>query len=509
MRVGVSFFFAIIMGTGVSAEWQNWILFSNSTTFGIKDPQFHKDIGFYVFRLPFLQFAAGWTFAALLVVLIVTSVFHYLNGGIRLQSPFQRVTPQVKVHLSVLLALMALTKTVQYYLAQFALTLSHRGFVDGATYTDVHAQLPALRLADADLDRAAAILFIVEHLAPGLGVPDHRGRSVGVHLDRRRHDLPGGDPALHRAAERALARSSPTSSATSKRRRTAFDLDSEHLTTKSFQYDAEARCRATSTTTATPCRTSGSTTRRRSGRRSRSRRRSTTFYEFTDVDVDRYKIGDENDEADARRRCASSTSTHLPDNSWTSQHLVYTHGYGAVAAAADEVNNDQPSYVLSRTSRRRAIAASSTASTGVYFGEDAGGYSVVDTKVAGAGGAATRRQHRDDEVHRQGGRAGLELPAQGGARAALRRLEPVRLGSGHERSRASSTSATFASACKTVAPFLKFDADPYPVVLDGRIVWVLDAYTTTNNYPYSQSIHPHDLPRAAGSTPISTTCATR
>ena len=156
--------------------------------FDIKDPQFHKDIGFYVFRLPFLQFAAGWTFAALLVVLIVSAVFHYLNGGIRLQSPFQRVTPQVKVHLSVLLALMALTKTVQYYLAQFALTLSHRGFVDGATYTDVHAQLPALRLLMV-ISIAAAGLVHRQHLAPGLGVPDHRGRAVGLHLDRRRHGL--------------------------------------------------------------------------------------------------------------------------------------------------------------------------------------------------------------------------------------------------------------------------------------------------------------------------------
>ena len=142
----VALFFSLIMGSGVSAQWQNWILFSNSTSFGIKDPQFHKDISFYVFRLPFLQFAAGWIFAALLVVLIVSAVFHYLNGGIRLQSPFQRVTPQVKVHLSVLLGLMALTKTYQYYLAQFALTKSRTGFVDGATYTDVHAHLPALRL---------------------------------------------------------------------------------------------------------------------------------------------------------------------------------------------------------------------------------------------------------------------------------------------------------------------------------------------------------------------------
>jgi uncharacterized membrane protein (UPF0182 family) len=159
VRVVVALFFAIIMGSGVSAQWQNWVLFSHATDFGIKDPQFGKDIGFYVFRLPFLQFAAGWTFAALLVVLIVTAVFHYLNGGIRLQSPFQRVTPQVKVHLSVLLAFMALTKTAQYYLAQFSLTLSHRGAVDGATYTDVNAQLPALRLLMV-ISVAAALLFI-------------------------------------------------------------------------------------------------------------------------------------------------------------------------------------------------------------------------------------------------------------------------------------------------------------------------------------------------------------
>src|SRR6516225_4355682 len=160
IRVLVSLFFALVMGSGVSSQWQNWILFSHATKFGVKDPQFHKDVGFYVFRLPFEQFAAGWTFAALLVILIVSAVFHYLNGGIRLQSPFQRVTPQVKVHLSVLLAAMALTKTYQYYLAQFALTLGRTHFVDGATYTDVHARLPALRVLIV-ISIAAAALFIV------------------------------------------------------------------------------------------------------------------------------------------------------------------------------------------------------------------------------------------------------------------------------------------------------------------------------------------------------------
>ena len=170
IRFAVAAFFAVVMASGVASEWRDWILFSHATKFGIKDPQFHRDIGFYVFKLPFLEFIAGWTFAALLVILIVTLVFHYLNGGIRLQTPFQRVTPQVKVHISVILALMALTKTVQYYLARFGLTLSHRGVVDGATYTDVKAQLPALNLLML-ISVAAAILFIANIFRKGWVFP--------------------------------------------------------------------------------------------------------------------------------------------------------------------------------------------------------------------------------------------------------------------------------------------------------------------------------------------------
>ena len=125
--------------------------------FGVKDPQFHKDIGFYVFQLPFLKFIAEWLFAGLVIVLIVTAVAHYLNGGIRFQSPFQRVTPQVKAHLSVILAVMALVKTAQYYLGRFELNFSSRGVVEGASYTDVKAQLPALNL-----------LIVISIIAAGL-----------------------------------------------------------------------------------------------------------------------------------------------------------------------------------------------------------------------------------------------------------------------------------------------------------------------------------------------------
>src|SRR5205823_5353393 len=146
VRIVVSLLFAVIAGAGASGQWQEWLLFRNYVPFGVKDPQFGKDVGFYVFQLPFLNFVLGWIFAAFVIVFIVTAVAHYLNGGIRVQTPFQRVTPQVKAHLSVLLALLALVKAVGYYLQQYSLTMSTRGTVDGASYTDVHVQLRAIQL---------------------------------------------------------------------------------------------------------------------------------------------------------------------------------------------------------------------------------------------------------------------------------------------------------------------------------------------------------------------------
>jgi len=170
VRVLISAFFAFIVGSGVSGQWSEWILFRNHVEFGQKDPQFHKDIGFYVFQLPFLRFVSQWLFVSLVLVLLVVAVFHYINGGIRLQTPFQRVTPQVKAHLSVILALMAFTKTAQYFLARFELVFSNRGTVDGATYTDVKAQLPALNFLMI-ISVAAAVLFIVNIWRRGWVLP--------------------------------------------------------------------------------------------------------------------------------------------------------------------------------------------------------------------------------------------------------------------------------------------------------------------------------------------------
>ncbi len=483
VRVLVAAFFSLIMGSGVSAQWQSWILFSNSTSFGVKDPQFHKDISFYVFRLPFLQFAAGWTFAALLVVLIVCGVFHYLNGGIRLQSPFQRVTPQVKVHLSVLLGLMALTKTYQYYLAQFALTKSKNGFVDGATYTDVHAHLPALRLLIV-ISIAAAGLFIVNIWRRGWVFP-----IIAVGLWGFISIVVGTIyPAVIQkftVQPNELSRESPYITRNIAATRDAFGLSK--ISTQPFTYDSKLDQAATAAAKPTldnarlydplPAQDAFKVTQE-----------ITPFYSFTDVDVDRYKIGDESSKP-ILASVRELDLAHLPDNSWTSQHLVYTHGFGAVAAAANEVSTDQPSYVLQGIPPTGELKLDPKY-TGVYFGEGIGGYSIVDTKVAEQEAASAG----STKATKYEGLAGVKVSSLLRKTALAIRFGDWNLWVSGQVTNGSRVIYVrdVKQRVQTVAPFLKFDSDPYPVVVGGRIQWVLDAYTTTDDYPYAQSIHPQE-----------------
>ena len=201
----------------MSSEWNSWILFTHARDFGIEDPQFNTDIGFYVFRLPFLTFLVGWLFAALLIVLIVTAVAHYLNGGIRMSSARNRVTPQVKAHLSVLLGLLALVKAVGYWLQRYELTASTRGFVDGAGYTDVNAQLPAINLLLLIMV-ASFVLFIINIWRRGWTLPDP-GRSASGRSSRwsPARSTPSSCSAC-RWSRTSPRRSSPTSPGTSRPR---------------------------------------------------------------------------------------------------------------------------------------------------------------------------------------------------------------------------------------------------------------------------------------------------
>ena len=154
----------------MSSEWNSWLLFTHGGTSGSRTRSSTPTSASTCSSCPFLSFVVGWLFAALLIVLIVTAVAHYLNGGIRVSALGQRVTPQVKAHLSVLLGLLALVKAGGYWLQRYELTVSTRGFVDGAGYTDVKAQLPAINLLLL-ISVASFVLFIVNIWRRGWTLP--------------------------------------------------------------------------------------------------------------------------------------------------------------------------------------------------------------------------------------------------------------------------------------------------------------------------------------------------
>ena len=486
IRFGVAFFFAIVMGSGVASEWRSWILFSNASDFGVKDPQFHKDIGFYVFRLPFLQFIASWTFAALLVVLIITAVFHYLNGGIRLQTPFQRVTPQVKVHISVILALMALTKTFQYYLSRFALTLSHRGTVDGATYTDVKAQLPALNLLML-ISVAAAILFIANIFRKGWVFP-----IIAVGLWGFISIVVGTVyPAIIQrfvVQPNEFAREETYIKRNIDATRTAFGLDD--IRRKNFDYSetdvgqqdiVESKKTLDNVRLWDPPEIKEAIS---------ATQEFQPYFKFSDVDIDRYDVNGVR--VPALTGVRELDSGNIPSSTWTNRHLVYTHGVGVDTAKANSHVQDSPDYLISDLPPTGEL---DLRQPDVYFGEGSTGYSVVDTKV------------QEQEVNGRRTTGVTQYKGDGGVKVGglARKLAfALRFGdfnlvySGQLKSDSRILYLRdIKQRVETAAPFLQWDHDPYPVVLNGRIIWMLDGYTTTNRYPYSQSINP-SVPPGSG-----------
>ena len=332
VRVIVSLVLAVIAGAGASSQWNDWILFTNRVDFGIKDPLFNTDVGFYVFQLPFLTFVVSWLFAALLIVLIVTAVAHYLNGGIRLQTQGERVTPQVKAHLSVLLGVLALVKAADYWLQRYELTLSTRGTVDGATYTDVNAQLPAIYLL-LMVALLSFVLFILNIWRRGWVLP-----VVTVGLWGMAAVLAAGVvPAIVQQFTVEPAESSkeaPYISRNIEATRQALGLDDVEVKPFDYNEDLSVDDLVANQDTLSNIRlfdpgVVGDTYSRLQAERS--------FYRFGDLDVDRYQIDGSTRQVVLGARELDPSG--IPQQSWEGQHVAFTHGYGVALAPANALTS--------------------------------------------------------------------------------------------------------------------------------------------------------------------------
>ena len=379
VRVVVSLMLALVAGLGMSGEWKQWILFRNGGSFGVKDQTFNTDVGFYVFKLPFYSSVTNWLFASGIIILIVTLVAHYLNGGIRFQTQGQRVTPQVKAHISVLLGLLALVKAADYWLQRYALTYSTRGTVDGATYTDVKAQLPVIYL-----------LLFIALLSFGLFIANiwRRGWTlpvVAVGLWALVSVIAGvGYPAFIQrfvVEPEESARETPYIQHNIDSTRTAMGLSS--VDTQPFLFNQDKTV-ATQNVNDNPgtirnIRLLDPTIVEPTYQRLQSQY---SQLRFNELDVDRYPIKTPSGDI-ANTQVIIGTRdlnvAQIPQGSWEGQHLAYTHGYGVALAPANATTTQgRPDFLIRNVPQ---IVDTSRISADVsqpqlYYGENVSGYAI-------------------------------------------------------------------------------------------------------------------------------------
>lgn len=484
---------ALIAAASSIGQWDNWILFTHATSFPGKDPVFGLNDGFFVFKLPFLQFLVDWTLAMLVVVLVLVAVFHYLNGGIRAQRNSARVDPLVKVHLSVLLALVAIVKAVGYVLQRYSLDLSTNGYVEGAGYTDIHARMPALDiLFFISLFAAAILLYNIRRqgwtlpvLAVGLWA--FVALVIGVIY-----------PAVLQALKVNPAQSTLESKYIDRNitaTRFAYGLDDVAVSRLS-----DATQIATSTvdadiTTLANIRLWDPSTKV-SLKSFQKKQDISAYYTFETVQVDRYTIDGTLRPVDVAVRQVDPTN--LPSSSWVNAHLQYTHGEGVVLAQANEATaNGNPVFTVADVPAKSSAAYPKLTQPAVYFGVSDPGYVIADTRQAELDGQTATGT--DIESH-YSGTGGVKLNS-----FLTRAAFAVRLGDLNlllSNLITSQSKIMFVRDVRTMAekaaPFLSFDSQPYAAVVDGHIDWIIDGYTTTANYPYSQNADTEHVPSDTG-----------
>jgi hypothetical protein len=376
LYIALAIIMALIAASGTIGEWQNWILFRHGGNFGIKDPQFGKDIGFYIFKLPFLNFVVDWTLAILIVTLVVSALFHYLNGGIMPQRGIPRVRPAVKAHISVLLALIALTKAAGYILQRWGLVNAQDGYVGGAGYTDVHARLPALLLlVVVSIFAAAILLFNIRRQGWTLpilavGIWAFVALVVGVIY-----------PALLQTLKVTPAQSSleaPYIQRNIVATRAAYDLNN----VKVKQYSA-----TTNVTTATVTQQSATLKNIRLWDPDNAitlqtfvqQQKIRSYYTFPSLGVDRYTI--DGKVTPVLIGVREISTANLPSQSWVNEHLQFTHGEGVAVAVANQAqSNGNPVYGIKNVPPSSSNGLPKVTQPNVYFALGDTGYVVANTK---------------------------------------------------------------------------------------------------------------------------------
>jgi uncharacterized protein len=477
----VAILFGLTAGGSMGSQWPTFLLFLNSVEVGTLDPQFGQDIGFYLFQLPFYLLLQTWLFTSLVLVTLLTAGGHYLLGGIRPDVIGEKVIPAAKTHLTVLLAALVAVRGWGYWLNRYELNYSPRGTVTGASFTDVNAELPALLLL-IGVSAIAVVILFASLRRPGYLLP---GASVGL-LVVASIVLQGIYPALVqrvRVDPQELAREAEYITRNLQATRTAYDLDDIALTPFSIRNDLDEQDVLDNDVTLRNVRLWDPAVLETTYSELQSLR---PYYEFRDVAIDRYFIDGELRQV----MLATRELSRLPAqaDTWQNRHITYTHGFGIVASQVNTANAEgQPVFIAANIPPEGDEEVVPSVQPGIYFGDTSEPvYSLVRTLAAELDFEEPETQQQVTTVY--AGRGGVPIGSFARRVAFSLRFADYNLVLTSLLTDESRIifNRSVTERVRLVAPFLELDSQPYPVVIDGRVKWIVDAYTTSNAYPYSE-----------------------
>jgi uncharacterized protein len=462
---------AVIFGLVAQAEWLMFLRYLHAVPFGSADPVFHQDIAFYVFTLPVYQFLVTWLSGMIILTALATGVVHALGLG------RWRWTPAVNGHLSALGLLFLALNAWSYQLAVYELVYSTRGVVFGASYTDVNAQWPAYNVVTL-LTLALAALLLVN-------IFSRRLKALGIAL------------AVWIVAGILLGGIYPFIVQNFQVKPSEFSKEQTYiayniaLTRQAYALDGiqESDYPANDAPTTADIQNNSDTINniRLSDYRPLLQTYNQiqtirTYYDFHDVDIDRYTIdGKYRQVMLSGRELATSKLTDTAQT-WVNLHLLYTHGYGAVLSPVNEFTPDGlPNLLLKDIPPVGTIPVTRPE---IYYGEETTDYVFVKTKDQ----EFDYPKGQDNAFTTYAGTGGVPIGSPfDRLMFALRLGDPnILLTDALTADSRIMFNRDIQTRVSRVAPFLIFDSDPYLVIADGKLYWMQDAYTYTGSYPFSE-----------------------
>lgn len=486
---GLPIFFGLFAGFAAAGNWETVLLWINGVATNDADPEFGMDTGFYLFAMPFYSILLAFVSAVLLLCLLVTALVSYLYGSVQLGQRELRISKPARIQLAVLAGLYLLVQAASLWLDRYKTMVTEEDRITGAAYTSANATIPGLAIlailavivallffVTAVIGRwrfplAATALLIVASLVIGVGYPwvvdtfQVRPNQNSVQADYYQRNIDGTKEAYGVADMETTSFQAET------------DVEAGQL-----REDAEttASIRIVDPGIISPT--------------VQQLQQYRGYYQFTDtLDVDRYEIDGQSQDTVVAVRELNMNQLGDGDN-WNNRTAVYTHGYGLVAAAGNQRTADgEPVFLESGIPTSGFLTEDEDYEPRVYFGEYSPEYSIVgapegtdpveiDYPRGEDGANETKTTFDGDGGPRIGNTFNKLLYALKFQEAEILFSDLVNSESQilYDRDPA--------ERVQKVAPYLTIDSDPYPSVVDGRIVWIVDGYTTSSTYPYSTSV---------------------